>query len=160
MTDYDSRPDTKVHIWRVQELINMMVANLIRRAATHDASKLESPEREMFDVYTPRLRAMTYGSDEYKACLAEMRATALAHHYAHNQHHPEHWPNGMQDMSLLDILEMLCDWKAATERHADGNLADSLKINRERFGTVDLYRVMENTAREIGWMEVANDSEK
>ena len=32
---------------------------------------------------------LTYGSDEYKACLTEMKP-ALDHHYAANRHHPEH----------------------------------------------------------------------
>ena len=29
---------------------------------------------------------------------------------------------------------MLADWKAATERHADGDLLRSLRLNTERFG--------------------------
>jgi hypothetical protein len=31
------------------------------------------------------------------------------------------------------LIEMLADWKAATERHHDGDLAKSLEIHRERF---------------------------
>lgn len=150
---YDSRPDTQAHIWRVQELIDLVVENLMDRAAAHDRSKLASPEKEMFDHYTPLLRTLTYGSPEYEATRQEMLQTALAHHYAHNSHHPEHHPDGINGMSLLDILEMLCDWKAATERHADGDLAKSLAHNRTRFGAVDMHRVMEATARELGWIE-------
>jgi hypothetical protein len=57
-------------------------------------------------------------------------------------------------MSLLDLLEMLCDWKAASERHADGDIARSLRINRERFG-IDgqLAAILENTAVELQWLE-------
>jgi hypothetical protein len=150
---YDSRPDTEAHIQRVRSLLTEAVHNLIRRGGVHDQSKLESPEKEMFDEFTPRLRAMTYGSDEYKACLTEMRQTALAHHYAHNSHHPEHYENSFDGMSLLDVLEMLCDWKAAGERHADGSLAKSLEINRERFGlSPQLHAILVNTARELGWL--------
>lgn len=150
---YDSRPDTALHIGRVRALLSDVERNLAARGKAHDASKLQSPEREMFDRYTPLLRSLTYGSPEYEAVRREMLETALAHHYAHNSHHPEHYPNGISGMSLLDVIEMLCDWKAATERHADGSIAKSLEINRSRFGAVDLHQVFENTAREMGWIE-------
>lgn len=42
----------------------------------------------MFTRFTPRLKGMTYGSPEYKQCLAEM-GPGLRHHYAANRHHPE-----------------------------------------------------------------------
>lgn len=149
---YDSRSDTEAHIRRVQELVGQASNDLRIRGALHDASKLQEPEKSMFDAYTPKLRAMTYGSDEYKQCLAEMRQTALAHHYEHNSHHPEHWPNGINDMSLLDMIEMLADWKAAGERHTDGSMAKSLEINRERFGISEqLFLVLLNTVQELGW---------
>lgn len=72
----------------------------------------------------------------HKAALAEGKPT-IAHHYAANDHHPEHWPNGVNDMSLLSILEMLCDWKAASERTKQGSIQQSLPINKERFGISD-----------------------
>ncbi|GAA2159282.1 hypothetical protein [Glycomyces lechevalierae] len=50
-------------------------------------------------------------------------------------------------------IEMLADWKAATERHADGDLARSLEIQKDRFGISDqLAQILENTAREMGWI--------
>ena len=45
--------------------------------------------------------------------------------------------SGVNDMTLVDLVEMLADWKAATERHDDGDLAKSLEIQRERFGLSD-----------------------
>ncbi len=55
-------------------------------------------------------------------------------------------------MSLLDLIEMLADWKAAGERHANGSMAKSLKFNRMRFSIDEqLQSVLENTAREMGW---------
>jgi hypothetical protein len=41
---------------------------------------------------------------------------AIQHHYKANSHHPEFYDNGVEGMSLFDVLEMLLDWKAATER--------------------------------------------
>jgi Family of unknown function (DUF5662) len=76
----------------------------------------------------------------------------LAHHYAANAHHPEHWPSGISDMSLLDIVEMLADWKAASERTRQGSIAASLAHNRERFGISDqLFSILANTVKELGW---------
>jgi hypothetical protein len=149
---YDSIEDTKTHIGRVQVHIAHMQANLDERAAVHDRSKLKEPEKPLFDEYTPKLKALTYGSDEYKAALVAM-GPALQHHYATNSHHPEHYENGIAGMSLLDLVEMLADWKAAGERHADGNMLKSLEINRKRFGIDDqMFSVIVNTAKELGWL--------
>lgn len=150
METYDSRPDTQAHIEQVRELLDAVEANIHRRGDVHDASKLQSPEREYFDEWTPKLRDSVYGSDEYKQFLAAMKP-GLDHHYANNSHHPEHWPNGVRDMSLLDIIEMLCDWKAATLRHATGDILKSIEINQKRFGYSDeLKQILLNTVKELG----------
>lgn len=133
---YDSTPDTLAHIRRVQELLADVQHRLADRARVHDQSKLEPPEKDAFDRATPKLKSLTYGSPEYKASLADIRE-AVAHHQAHNSHHPEHYPDGIAGMSLLDLIEMVCDWKAAGERHADGDIRESLRINVERFGVDD-----------------------
>lgn len=150
---YDSYHDTQEHINKVRENIGKVQDNLLERALYHDESKLLSPEKEVFDRVTPRLKELTYGSDEYKEQLADMKV-ALDHHYAANSHHPEHYENGVNGMSLLDVLEMLADWKAATERHTDGNLSKSMDINKERFDISDqLYEILLNTAKELGWLD-------
>jgi hypothetical protein len=149
---YDSRTDTLVHSQRVGELMIQMVTEALQRSTCHDRSKTLSPELEVFNEYTPKLQTTTYGSDEYKQQLAGM-GVGLAHHYANNRHHPEHFNDGINDMTLVDLLEMLADWKAATERHPDGDLADSLRIQRDRFGITDqLVGILENTARHFGWL--------
>jgi hypothetical protein len=130
---YDSRPDTHEHIGVVRGLLLDVVRDLLARAHVHDQSKLESPEVEVFDEYTPKLKDSTYGSAEYKEFLVGM-GEGLRHHYAVNSHHPEHYDHhGIHGMDLLDLIEMLCDWKAATMRHADGDLDRSITVNRERF---------------------------
>jgi hypothetical protein len=149
----DSTGETLRHIGRVRELIGLADYNLLMRAARHDASKLEPPEKEVFDEYTGRLRSSTYGSEEYRGFLAAMKP-ALDHHYAHNSHHPEHFADGVRGMSLLDVLEMLLDWKAATERHADGCILRSVEANQKRFGYSDeLKAILLNTVRELGLAE-------
>lgn len=130
---YDSRIDTFQHIATVRRYLSRCAINLLDRAHVHDASKLVSPEVEVFDVVSPRLKELTYGSPEYKASLKEM-GTALQHHYEQNDHHPEHFERGVHGMDLLQLLEMICDWKAAAERHADGDVRKSVLLNAERFG--------------------------
>lgn len=147
----DSRPDTWKHIHTLQGFIFEFVGELLERARNHDLSKLEEPERELFDENTPRLAKLEYGSPEYQQALDDLRP-ALEHHYAKNDHHPEHHPNGVDDMTLIDIIEMFCDWKAATERMHDGNIRKSLEVNKKRFNISDqLNRIFENTVRRLGW---------
>ena len=176
------------------ELLEKIVINLEYRSACHDESKLEEPEKSMYDNFTPKLRGSTYGSDEYKGFLKDM-GEALQHHYKVNTHHPEHFkmwscplcesvfseddvPIGITDvrlcpkcsahgaiyesalepasgifgMSLLDVIEMLADWKAAGMRHANGNITQSLEINRKRFGISEqLFMILQNTVKELEW---------
>jgi hypothetical protein len=148
---YDSTEDTAEHIHQVQKDIETFVNALIHRANVHDLSKLKPPEKEAFDKATPELKGLTYGSPEYKAATDRLGA-ALEHHYAVNSHHPQHWENGIDGMSLLDIIEMFCDWHAAGKRHTDGNFSKSLEINKERFGMSEqLSQIFENTRKEMGW---------
>jgi hypothetical protein len=151
MNYYDSTEDTKKHIDTVRGFITEIKQNLSGRSSIHDLSKLQEPEKSMYDEFTPKLRDSTYGSDEYKSFLRDMGA-ALQHHYEVNSHHPEHYPNGINGMSLLDLIEMLADWKAAGMRHANGDIAKSLEINRKRFEMSDqLFEIFKNTVLELGW---------
>jgi hypothetical protein len=59
----------------------------------------------------------------------------------------------IHEMSLVQMIEMLCDWKAATLRHADGDLERSIMQNAERFEYGDEIReLLLNTAQEFGWL--------
>ncbi len=195
---YDSRPDTLAHIARVAELLKQCEIELNERGVAHDESKLDEPEKSTFDACTARLKAMAYGSDEYKAALADLKP-ALDHHYAANSHHPEHFklfkcvmcksvlreyetwrpnindnpprlcskccPNspiyeceaipylGVEGMNLFDVIEMLMDWKAATERmKGGGDIRRSLEINTERFNlSPQLCSILANTIEAMKW---------
>lgn len=150
MADEEARLQTLKHISRVCHFIHRFVEQLLIRGETHDASKLQSPEVEMFAKVTGNLNGLTYGSPEYEAQVKAMLSDALGHHYEHNRHHPEHHGDGIDGMNLIDLVEMFCDWRAATERHADGDIYKSIAYNRERFGMCpQLVRIFENTARFI-----------
>lgn len=147
MTIAECQVETMKHIEKVREIMRVIISRLVTRAYEHDKLKLESPEVEIFAEYTPRLAGTTYGSDEYKQFLEEMN-TALQHHYANYRHHPEHFENGINDMTLIDLVEMFCDWKASSMRHNDGNLLKSIDINSNRFGiSSQLKKIFINTAK-------------
>ena len=147
MTVAECQVETQKHIENVRKYIRFVIDKLETRGVKHDASKLEPPEVELFAEMTPKLAAVTYGSDEYKEALEKLKP-ALEHHYASNRHHPEHFVNGINDMTLIDVVEMFCDWKASTLRHNDGNLLKSIEINAERFNMDgQLKQILMNTAR-------------
>lgn len=150
---YDSTADTLKHSLRVGALMRQPIKELVDRSVRHDLSKTEPPEVDIFNEFTPKLKGSTYGSDDYKGFLVSM-GEALKHHYAHNRHHPEHFgAKGVNGMTLVDLIEMLADWKAATERHADGDLTKSLEIQQERFDLSDqLVEILRNTAEHFGWI--------
>ena len=143
---------TAAHIRRVGELMVEMGAELMRRAVNHDASKWSAEEWESFARETPTLKGLTYGSPEYKAAL-ERLGPALQAHYKANRHHPEfHGEAGVDGMNILDLMEMICDWKAATERHADGNIESSITKNTDRFKlSPQTAALRRNTVRDLGW---------
>jgi len=149
---YDSTGDTIEHIRTVKSFLGRVISCLEHRGLHHDASKFGSPEKEGFDEWTPKLAGSTYGSKEYAGMLESLKP-ALDHHYQHNRHHPEyHGDAGVRGMSLIDLIEMVCDWKADTMRHDDGDIRRSLVINTKRFN-IDpaVAQLLENTINAMGW---------
>lgn len=146
MSDFCPTCETRKHKARVVELLSIFVVELLKRGNEHDSTKLESPEREIFDASTKHLNGLTFGTPEYDAQKKEMLGDALAHHYARNRHHPEHFENGINDMNLIDLVEFLADCKAASERHNDGNIMRSIeKLADEKNISSQLRQILKNT---------------
>jgi len=146
------------HIRLVEFYIRQLTGEATRRAERHDESKWSKEEWDLFLKYTPKLKNCTYGSPEYLKYLKELKP-ALDHHYQCNRHHPEHHMHeGIGDMNLVDILEMLCDWLASTKRHADGDIFKSIEINQKRFGySDDLKNILKNTACWLTYKNVVKE---
>lgn len=145
VSGYDSTADVQLHRDRVRNYLFDFIFELLERSDDHDLSKLTEPEKSIFDRY-PAHKSGPVESEEYRAKLVEM-GEGLAHHYEHNRHHPEHFENGISGMNLLDILEMVADWKAAARAsRTPVNLAHLA----ERFG-IDgqLAAILENTLQEM-----------
>lgn len=142
MDKYDCTNDVKEHITQVQYCLVGMSIELEKRIRYHDASKLEEPEKSMFDEFTPKLKEFEFGSDEYNTALSEM-GDALKHHYDNNRHHPEHFQNGISGMTLIDLLEMVCDWIAAAKAK---QVPIDMNYLSKRFGIGDqLVAIIINT---------------
>lgn len=143
----DSRKDTIKHRLMVCDFANRFCRKLIARAQRHDESKLHEPEKSKFDVVGTQkhLERIEYGSKEYQDSLAAL-GDALKHHYENNDHHPQHFDNGIDGMNLLQLVEMYLDWCAATKRNKDGDIRKSIELNKKKFGmTEQLYNIFMNT---------------
>ena len=137
--------ETMKHCNTVRSLMLAFAKELMDRALAHDESKFHEPEASRFAIVTPRLKSLKYGSEEYKESLKDL-GPALDHHYESNSHHPEHYDDGVSGMNLLDIVEMLCDWKASGVRTSDGDIKKSIENNKERFNlSDDMISVFNNT---------------
>lgn len=165
---YDSTDDTLKHIRCVEELGTTVIAALRLRLRHHDESKLSDEEKPVFDRVTPQLRELKYGSPEYAYALKWM-GPALEHHYQHNRHHPEHFQNGILEMDLLDLLEMLIDWYAASKRHPSADFNKSFDINMVRFAESGphnvearrhLIHMLQRTAQHFGWCAGRKEEEE
>jgi hypothetical protein len=139
--------ETRKHQQEVSKGLIVVIEALLERAKTHDSSKFESPEREIFVEYTPKLKDTTYNSKEYKECTDAMEK-AIQHHYFINRHHPQYHleKDAISGMNLVDIVEMFCDWMAAVKRHSDGDITKSIEINEKRFNiNPQLSKIFQNT---------------
>lgn len=147
----ESQTDTINHIAKVQSNLSKAIYNLNDRRTVHDRSKLEEPELSGYEGLTQALKGLTYGTPEHRAAFAPYKEI-IQHHYASNRHHPEYWQMGVTDMSLLDIIEMLADWKAANDRNG-GDFGHSIQVSVSRFRISEqLHAILINTAKELGWL--------
>lgn len=153
MGDYDCTEDVMEHKALVKYWLDQWAELLKARAVRHDDSKLKDPvEKALFDHWTPELRRLTFGSDEYKLALDGM-GEGVQRHYKANRHHPEHYKRGVNDMTLLDVMEMVADWMAAARKK--GTYVD-LNHAAQRFGLSEqLVEIIANTLREEDvWSQV------
>lgn len=140
---YDSTQDILNHRRDVRQFIGWLAKELLVRGAVHDDSKLLDPiEKATFDAWTPEMRVREFGTDEYKKALDAM-GEGIQRHYQSNSHHPEHFSNGIDGMSLIDLVEMFCDWSAVCLRKETDLDLDTAQ---KRFNMSDQLRnIFQNT---------------
>ena len=68
------------------------------------------------------------------------------HHYKYNRHHPEHYENCFEDMTLVDLVEMLCDWLGYKEYMTITEAMNICYQQMDRYHmSDDLRRILFNT---------------
>lgn len=143
--------DTIVHVSEVQANLHDMVSDLEKRSIVHDLSKFQDPEFSVFCSTRPEFKKVNYGTPEYEA-VTEKAREGVEHHHAHNRHHTAYHENGIDDMNLMDIIEMLADWRAASRRSPDLSFADSLPKAFEKYKIEPaLQKTILNTIEYLGW---------
>ncbi len=145
--------DILTHISEVAENINEIRYDLEKRGISHDRNKFEVLEFDSFVKTRQEFKKANYGSEEYRECL-EVIKPALDHHYQNNRHHTKFHENGFTDMNLLDILEMLADWKAANKRSPDLSFEDSLPEAFEQYNIPkNMRKHIIATLKYLGWIK-------
>lgn len=119
------------HVRVVQFLLIELSQELERRAAGHDISKLALDEFGGFVEVNRIARTHPYGSQEYKDSLKDNKTIEL--HFSRNRHHPEYHADGVDGMNLLDWVEMVVDWRAASLTYGNTDWNEVLEKQFERF---------------------------
>jgi hypothetical protein len=146
---------TQAHINRVAEILGDVTTVLDTRGIYHDQSKFDPIEagllQEMQDLID-REGPAPYGSEEYSRRTA-LLGPMLEHHYRNNPHHPEFFSNGIAGMNLIDVVEMICDWKAASERGQESAINLTHSIQKYQIDPM-LASILRNTCDFMGWTYV------
>lgn len=143
----DTETYIRSHIERVRKKLNVLIDILTKRAINHDKSKLEEPELSLWKKMDQEPR-YPYGSEEYKDKVRRY-SDLFNMHYEKNPHHPEHFPNGIQDMTLIDLMEMMCDWISYKDYIRVTEAINIVDKQSNRFGYSDeIKNVLINTILE------------
>ena len=150
--NFDFLCDTILHVTEVQENLEEVASELMQRGFAHDRTKFQALEFDAFVSTRDKFKKANYGSKEYQECI-DIVKPAVDHHYKNNRHHTGYHKNGIDDMSLLDIIEMLCDWKAAERRSPNKSLEDTLDFAYKKYNIgSQLGKIITNTLKDMSWV--------
>ena len=130
------------HIFYVQNAIKQFTNELDRRALLHDESKFREDELKGYLRFEDMPEGLEYGSTKYKAAMSKIMENndCFDLHSKRNSHHPE-FHNKPADMTLLDIIEMVCDWRGAHIAYGNkGDWMSSTKHNISRYEFTDAQK--------------------
>jgi hypothetical protein len=154
---------TNEHIERVRRCLALLSEvtdcgdELIERARVHDASKFGPDEHIPYVWLTEYHRCRRDGRPfQYPEGVAEKVKLAIHHHVTTNRHHPEFHANP-NNMSDIDLIEMVCDWTAMAQEFgqdggsargwADKTVGKRVVFNAEKRRLI--YQVIEALDRQI-----------
>ncbi len=149
---------TEEHIDRVRRCLSVLASvteysgELNERARIHDVSKYGPNERIPYIWLTEFHRCRRAGEPfSYPDGMEDRVCDAIHHHVTTNRHHPD-FHSDPNDMSDIDVIEMVCDWTAMSQEFgqdggsargwADKTIGNRLHFNDERkqfvYSTIDL----------------------
>lgn len=113
------RRRTSLHVQRVRDNIYLwqdkhteFFEELSSRASNHDKSKFFEPELTPYIWLTWENHCLLNNIPlELDQDIKYSIAHAISHHITKNRHHPEFHSNP-DNMTKVDLIEMVCDWKA------------------------------------------------
>jgi hypothetical protein len=116
---------TQEHIERVRRCLNVMASvteytdDLIECARNHDESKFGPEERIPYIWLTEFHRCRRVGKPfSYPDGMEERVRSAIHHHVETNRHHPD-FHTDPNDMTDVDLIEMVCDWTAMSQEFGE-----------------------------------------
>jgi len=126
------------HSTSVSELLSGFIADLIKRVGKHDRDKTIEPQLSLWikteDVEIP---VSNLDNPNLKA--------AVEAHWKSSDHHPEHYENGISDMNLLTLVEMVVDWSARLDNNPN-SIKAWMQSARERWDICPKFaKVLSNT---------------
>lgn len=132
------------HIRSVRAKLYVILNEISKRVLQHDKSKLEYPEYNLWCKMDEEPR-YKYGTKEYFDKI-ERNKHVFNLHYKHNTHHPEHYVNGILDMDLVDVLEMLIDWISYKDKIRISEAIELIEQQSRRYGLSEEFEcVLKNT---------------
>ena len=134
-----------VHTCSIRTNLAKIASDLICRSAVHDDKKLSDEQLVRYIARHQEIHSLKYGSPEREPVEAKYKDLLKTHHSEY-RHHPEHFKNGIDDMNLVDVIEMLCDW-AAAGKDLDGSLE---KSEKEYCISPQLMKLIRNTIKDFG----------
>lgn len=114
---------------------------LLKRGNEHDNSKFDTEE---FIRLSRILKSRKCFTDAHTK-LSKDERVAIKYHWDHNRHHPEYFEDS-NEMSELDILEMVCDWYARSIQYktdfipfVEERQSNRFKFDSEIYGKILSY---------------------
>lgn len=113
---------------------------LLKRAFCHDDSKIDEDEMESF----LELKVKNKCFKNANSCLNDYEKQRIAVHWNKNRHHPEFFSD-VQDMTDMDIMEMVCDWAARSKQYGTDlvDFAVTRQANRFHFPEEMFEKILE-----------------
>lgn len=140
------------HKNEINILTHHFITLLLTQINTHDDSKLEEPEISLFSKNIEDFsNTNEYLSQDYNKLLQDIN-DAKEQHYVNNRHHPEHFENGVDNMTLIDVIDMLLDWLCSNVIYKNNieEIEKMIRKQQKRFNLSDqLTKILINTSNEF-----------